>query len=187
MTEKSVPPRPGRGAQAARLAEILRVDHAGELAAVQIYRGQQAVLGRGPSQTRIAGQMAEMERQEAVHLARFDSLLTEHRVRPTAMAPLWRLAGYALGAGTALIGPKAAHACTEAVESVIEAHYADQIAELAEREPALAAELSNFRDEELAHRDLAVEEGARETPGYALLGAVIRTGCRAAIRISEKV
>ena len=185
--DKPVPPRPGRGAMSARLAEILRVDHAGELAAVQIYRGQRAVLGASPRQSRIAGQMAEMEAQEAVHLARFDALLTEHQVRPTAMAPLWRLAGFALGAGTALLGEKAAHACTEAVETVIEAHYAAQIDELADLEPALAAELSAFRDEELSHRDLAVEEGAQLAPGYALLGAVIRTGCRAAIRISEKL
>lgn len=185
--EKLVPPRPGRGAVSARLAEILRVDHAGELAAVQIYRGQKAVLGASPGQSRIADQMAEMEAQEAVHLARFDSLLTEHQVRPTVMAPIWRLAGFALGAGTALLGEKAAHACTEAVETVIEAHYAAQIEELADREPALAAELSTFRDEELAHRDLAIDEGAQSAPGYALLGAVIRTGCRAAIRISEKL
>lgn len=185
--DKPIPPRPGRGAMSARLAEILRVDHAGELAAVQIYRGQRAVLGSSPGQSRIAGQMAEMEAQETVHLARFDALLTEHQVRPTAMVPLWRLAGFALGAGTALLGEKAAHACTEAVETVIEAHYAAQIAELAEREPVLAAELSTFRDEELSHRDRAVEEGARSAPGYALLGAVIRTGCRAAIRISEKL
>ena len=185
--EKLVPPRPGRGAASARLAEILRVDHAGELAAVQIYRGQKSVLGTSPGQARIAGQMAEMEAQEAVHLARFDTLLTEHQVRPTMMAPIWRLAGFALGAGTALLGEKAAHACTEAVENVIEAHYAAQIEELANREPALAAELSTFRDEELAHRDLAIDEGAQSAPGYALLGAVIRTGCRAAIRISEKL
>jgi len=185
--EKPIPPRPGRGAQRARLAEILRVDHAGEMAAVQISRGQRAVLGSAAGQSRIAGQLAEMEAHEAVHLARFDSLLTEHRVRPTAFAPLWRLAGFALGAGTALLGEKAAHACTEAVETVIEAHYAGQIDELAEREPALAAELSQFRNEELAHRDQAVNEGAHEAPGYALLAAVIRTGCRTAIRISEKI
>ena len=110
--EKLVPPRPGRGASSARLAEILRVDHAGELAAVQIYRGQKAVLGATPGHGRIAGQMAEMEAQEAAHLARFDSLLTEHQVRPTVMAPVWRLAGFALGAATALLGEKAAHACT---------------------------------------------------------------------------
>ena len=119
--------------------------------------------------------------------ARFDALLTERRVRPTALAPVWRLAGFALGAGTALLGDKAAHACTEAVETVIEEHYAGQIAELQSRDPDLAAELSRFRDEELAHRDLAVEEGAREAPGYSLLAAVIRTGCRAAIKLSEKV
>lgn len=187
MAPKPVPPRPGRGAMSARLAEILRVDHAGELGAVHIYRGQRAVLGQAPGRERIAGQLAEMEGHEAEHLARFDRLLTERRVRPTAMAPVWRLAGFALGAGTALLGEKAAHACTEAVETVIEEHYAGQIAELEGRDPELAAELAKFRDEELAHRDLAVEEGAREAPGYSLLAAVIRTGCRAAIKISEKV
>jgi ubiquinone biosynthesis monooxygenase Coq7 len=169
------------------MAEILRVDHAGELGAVHIYRGQRAVLGGSAANGRIEGQLAEMESQEAVHLAAFDRLLTQHRVRPTAMTPLWRVAGFALGAGTALMGPKAAHACTEAVESVIEQHYAAQIAELEHREPELAAELSRFRDEEIAHRDLAVEEGARDAPAYPVLAAVIRAGCRAAIKISEKI
>jgi len=187
MNEKPVPPRPGRGATAARLAEILRVDHAGELGAVSIYRGQRAVFGDAPSNARIAGQLAEMEAHEAVHLARFDRLLNERQVRPTALTPLWRLAGFALGAGTALMGEKAAHACTEAVEDVIEQHYAGQVAELRDREPALAAELSKFRDEELAHRDHAVEEGARDAPGYPILAAVIRAGCKAAIKISEKL
>lgn len=187
MSDKPIPPRPGHGALSARLAEILRVDHAGELGAVHIYRGQRAVLSAAAGRERIAGQLAEMEGHEAEHLARFDRLLTERQVRPTAMAPLWRLAGFALGAGTALLGEKAAHACTEAVETVIEAHYAGQIAELAELEPDLAAELTKFRDEELAHRDTAVEEGAREAPGYAVLSAVVRAGCRAAIKISEKV
>ena len=180
---KPIPPRPGVGASAARLAEILRVDHAGELAAVQIYRGQKAVMGERPA----ARHFAELEAQEAVHLARFDRLLTERRVRPTVMAPVWRLAGFALGAGTALMGEKAAHACTEAVETVIGEHYAGQVEELASRDPDLAAELSKFRDEELAHRDHAIEAGAREAPGYGLLAAVIRTGCRAAIKLSEKI
>jgi ubiquinone biosynthesis monooxygenase Coq7 len=187
VTERRVPPRPGQGAGRARLAEILRVDHAGELGAVHIYRGQQAVLGKARGHERVAAQLADMEGHEAVHLARFDALLNQHRVRPTLLAPLWRAAGFALGAGTALMGDKAAHACTEAVETVIEGHYAGQIAELAERDPALAAELTKFRDEELAHRDLAVEEGARDAPGYPLLSALIRAGCKAAIKISEKV
>lgn len=182
-----VPPRPGQGAFAQRIGEMLRVDHAGELGAVHIYRGQRAVMDAGRGQDRISGQLAEMEAHEAVHLARMEALLAEHRVRPTLLSPLWRAAGFALGAGTALMGEKAAHACTEAVETVIEAHYAGQIAELADREPALAAELSGFREDELAHRDQARAEGAREAFGYPILSAVIRAGCAAAIKISEKL
>lgn len=187
MSEKPIPHRPGSGSSTARLAEILRVDHAGELGAVHIYRGQRAVLGAAKGHERIAEQLAEMEGHEAVHLARFDQLLNEHQVRPTLMTPLWRLAGFALGAGTALLGDKAAHACTAAVETVIEEHYAQQIAELSDRDPSLAAELTQFRNEELAHRDQAFEEGARDAPGYPILAAVIRAGCRAAIKISEKL
>ncbi len=185
--ESPTPMRPGRGAVRRRLAEILRVDHAGELGAVTIYRGQRAVFDAVQGREKIAGDLAEMEAHEQVHLGRFDELLTEHGVRPTLMAPFWRVAGFALGAGTALMGEKAAHACTEAVETVIEAHYAGQIEELARRKPELAAELTRFRDDELAHRDKAIEEGAREAPGYGALSALIRAGCRAAIKISEKV
>jgi len=183
----AAPRRPGAGAPRARLAEILRVDQAGELAAVHIYRGQAAVMRASPGREQIAAQLQEMEGHEQVHLNRFDALLTERGVRPTLMSPVWRAAAFALGAGTALLGDKAAHACTEAVESVIEKHYAGQIAELSDRDPELAAELSKFRDDELAHRDLAIAEGARETPGYGLLSAVIQAGCKAAIRISEKI
>ncbi len=180
-------PRPGMGVVRQRLEEILRVDHAGELAAVQIYRGQRAVFAAGKDRQAIEGQLGAMEAQEAVHLAAFDRILTDRQVRPTAFAPVWRMAGFALGAGTALLGEKAAHACTEAVESVIEQHYADQIAELEKREPALAADLVRFRDDELAHRDEALAHGAKDAPAYPLLSAVIRAGCKAAIRVSEKL
>ena len=180
-------PRPGVGASKRRRAEILRVDHAGEYAAVHIYRAQKAVFEGRSGKDALAADMGEMQAQEAVHLARFEALLNAERVRPTLITPVWRLAALGLGAGTALLGEKAAHACTEAVESVIEEHYAEQISELSERDPALAAELTQFRDEELAHHDHAVEHGSREAPGYGLLSALIRAGCRAAIRISEKV
>lgn len=183
------PPRLGlgRGAYARRMGEILRVDHAGELGAVHIYRGQSAVFSRARGGERMARDMAEHQAGEQVHLSAFDAILTREGVRPTVFTPLWRLAGFALGAGTALMGEKAAHACTEAVESVIEQHYAEQIAEVAEREPELAAELTRFRDDELEHRDHAVANGAHEAPGYRLLSAVIRAGCRAAIKVSEKL
>lgn len=188
MSRSSEPPaRPGAGAVRQRLEEILRVDHAGELGAVWIYRGQRAVFEAVSGHEPIGEALQAMQAHEQAHLERFDALLNDRRVRPTLMAPLWRLAGFALGAGTALLGEAAAHACTEAVETVIEDHYAGQVAELSAREPDLAHELCGFRDEELAHRDHAVNSGARLAPGYELLGAAIRAGCRAAIRISEKV
>ena len=180
-------PRPGVGASKRRRAEILRVDHAGEYAAVHIYRAQRAVFEGRAGKAAIAADLEEMRGQEAVHLARFEALLNAEQVRPTVMTPVWRLAALALGAGTALIGDKVAHACTEAVEDVIEKHYTDQIAELAERDPALAAELARFRDEEMAHHDHAVAHGSREAPAYRLLSAVIKAGCRAAIKVSERV
>jgi ubiquinone biosynthesis monooxygenase Coq7 len=178
---------PGRGAGRARLAEQLRVDHAGELGAVWIYRGQRAVFDAARGTADIAGQVKEMEGHEAVHLQAFDALLNARQVRPTLMTPLWRLAGFALGAGTALLGEKAAHACTEAVETVIEGHYADQIEDLKSREPELADQLAKFRADELAHRDHAIEAGARSAPGYGLLSTVIQAGCRVAIKLAEKV
>ena len=178
-------PRPGRGSTRARTAEILRVDHAGEYAAVQIYRGQAAVFRA--ARPELSAQMTEMQGQEAVHLARFEALVTEGRVRPTVFLPAWRLAAQALGVGTALLGEKAAHACTEAVESVIEKHYADQIEEIRDRDPELAAELTKFREEELAHHDHAIEHGSREAPAYRLLSSVIKVGCKAAIKISERI
>ena len=185
---RAVPlPRPGQGSGRARLGEILRVDHAGELGAVHIYRGQRAVFASAKGGEAICGLLADMEGHEAEHLEAFDRILTDRQVRPTLFAPLWRAAGFALGAGTALLGEKAAHACTEAVESVIEEHYAGQIEELKTRDPALAADLSKFRDDELGHRDQAIEQGAKAAPGYPFLAAAIRAGCKLAIRISEKV
>jgi ubiquinone biosynthesis monooxygenase Coq7 len=180
-------PRPGRGASKRRRDEILRVDHAGEYAAVHIYRAQRAVFAGRAGKDAIAADMEEMRGQEQVHLERFQALLKAENVRPTVMTPVWRLAALALGAGTALIGEKAAHACTEAVESVIEEHYADQIAEVQDRDPALAAELTKFREEELAHHDHAIEHGSRDAPAYELLSAVIKAGCRVAIKVSERV
>ena len=187
MAEGGPPPaRPGRGATRARLAEILRVDHAGELAAVHIYRGQQAVFAAAGKDD-LSETFASLREQEAQHLKAFDDLLAERGVRPSLFTPLWRVAAFALGAGTALLGEKAAHACTDAVEEVIGQHYAGQVEELKDREPALAHQLSGFRDEELKHQAQAVGEGAHEAPGYGPLSHAIKAGCRAAIRTAEKI
>jgi len=170
-----------------RIAEMLRVDHAGEYGAVAIYRGQQAVFGRNPKTKAIAAQLAQMEAEEQKHLDAFDKLLIERRVRPTAMTPIWNIAGYGLGVVTALIGEKAAHACTEAVETVIEQHYGAQAEEIQDEDPELAATFTEFREDELHHKDIAIEGGAKDAPAYGLLSRAIQAGCHAAIKITEKI
>ena len=178
---------PGPGSQ--RLAQMLRVDHAGEYGAVAIYRGQRAVFDALPHKAGVAAEIAEMEAGEIEHLDTFDRLLAERRIRPTVLSPLWNAAGFGLGAVTALMGEKAAMACTEAVEDVIEKHYAEQIAALEhdEGEADLRATLVQFREDEIGHKTTAEQAGAKEAPGYGLLSAVIRFGCRGAIRIAEKI
>ena len=165
---------------------MIRVDQAGEYGATRIYAGQLAVLGeRGPHATEIRGMAA----QEDDHLRRFDALAAARGVRPTALQPFWSVAGYALGAATALIGPEAAMACTAAVEEEIDRHYSRQLDELEADgdDPELAGMIEAFREDERAHRDAALAAGAERAPAYALLSGAIRLGCRLAIRLSERV
>lgn len=187
MTERSRPTAPGdRGAER-RLHEMIRVDHAGEYGAVQIYRGQLAVFRNQEGRDRIAGLVAEMEAGEKTHLDTFDRLIVERGVRPTALAPLWRIMGFGLGAATALMGEKAAHACTAAVEEAIEEHYAAQARDLDGVDPELKTIVEKFRADELEHRDTAIVEGARNAPGFGVLSGAIKFGCKVAIRVSEKI
>lgn len=163
---------------------MLRVDQAGEYGATRIYAGQLAVLGdRHP----IAADIRHMAGQEADHRRRFDALLAARAVRPTALQPLWDVAGFALGAATALIGPKAAMACTAAVETEIDRHYTRQLEELGNSDPELSQMVEEFRDDERAHRDAALAAGAEQAPAYPLLSGVIRLGCRVAIRLAERI
>ena len=167
-----------------RSARMLRVDQAGEYGATRIYSGQLAVMGvRAPH----SDEVAAMAAQEAAHRKKFDALMVERGVRPTALQPFWSVAGYALGAATALAGPKAAMACTAAVEEEIDRHYTQQLEELGSDDPELAGMIAEFREDERAHRDAALAAGAEEAPGYPLLSAAIRLGCRAAIRLAERI
>ena len=167
---------------------MLRVNQAGEYGATRIYAGQLAVMGdRAPH----AAEIAAMAAQEAAHRERFDALLAARGVRPTALQPLWSVAGFALGAATALIGPEAAMACTAAVEEEIDRHYTDQLAELtaegSEGDAELAALVEDFREDEREHRTAALAAGAERAPGYPLLAGAIRLGCRAAIALSKRI
>ena len=163
---------------------MLRVDQAGEYGATRIYAGQLAVMGdRAP----LAGEIRHMAEQEAEHNAKFDALMAARGVRPTALQPLWNVAGFALGAATALIGPKAAMACTAAVEEEIDRHYSAQLDELDDRDPELSDMIAAFREDERDHRALALANGAEQAPAYPLLSGAIRLGCRVAIRLAERV
>ncbi|MGH7110170.1 MAG: demethoxyubiquinone hydroxylase family protein [Stellaceae bacterium] len=174
---------PGDPAPAAEVARMVRVDHAGEFGATRIYEGQLAVLGRG----RAAALIREMGEREKHHLALFEDLLRTRRVRPTVLHPLWSAAGFALGAATALLGPRAAMACTVAVEEVIDEHYRDQAERLAETEPALVETILSCRADEIAHRDTALAEGAKAAPLYDPLTGAIKTASRLAIWLSTRI
>ncbi len=183
---RAAPRLPGFEATEKDIERMIRVDHAGEHGAVQIYRGQMAVLGH----TATGATIKHMHDQEQEHLQRFDQLIAEHGVRPTVLAPVWSVAGYALGAVTALMGEKAAMACTAAVEEVIDEHYARQAVSLEKdgvAQAALKETIEKFRADEIAHRETALALGAEQTPGYGLLSEVIKAGCRLAIKLSERI
>ena len=163
---------------------MIRVDQAGEYGATRIYAGQLAVMGhRSPMAREIAG----MALQEERHRAFFDRMIAERGVRPTLLQPIWKVAGFALGAVTAAMGPEAAMACTAAVETEIDRHYQAQREALAGDDPELEGMIADFQAEEVEHRDSAIAHGAEEAPAYPLMSALVRAGCRAAIRVAEKI
>jgi len=165
-------------------ASMLRVNQAGEYGATRIYAGQLAVLRRNCPESKLIARMAV---QEERHLERFNALLSERRVRPTLLQPVWNVAGFALGAATALMSEEAAMACTDAVETEIDKHYGGQISDLRGEDPELAADIAEFQAEEVEHRDIARESGAADAVGYPLLTAAIRAGCRLAIGLSKRI
>jgi ubiquinone biosynthesis monooxygenase Coq7 len=174
---------PGDPKLSDRVARMLRVDHAGEFGAQRIYAGQLAVLGDSAA----APIVRHMAKQEDVHLAAFEKLLRERRVRPTALYPLWHFAGYALGAMTASLGEQAAMACTVAVEETIVEHYKKQIEALNENEPALCKLIARFCADEDNHRHTGLDHGAEDLAYYPLLRALIRAGSKTAIWLSERI
>ena len=166
------------------LEQIIRVDHAGEYGATRIYDGQIAIFGKN---SKIGKTIQHMADQEQEHIDKFNELILEHRVRPTALLPIWNIAGFALGASTALLGEKAAMACTVAVEKVIGEHYQEQLDLLEDDHKELKKTISKFRDDELEHHDIGIEHDAESAPGYKVMSKVIEFGCKTAIAISKKI
>lgn len=184
MTVTTAAPRWRPGDRRETRAQMIRVDQAGEYGATRIYAGQLAIMGeRGAHSAEIAG----MAQQEERHREYFDRMIVSERVRPTLIQPFWNVAGFALGAVTAAIGPEAAMACTAAVETEIDRHYQQQLDLLGDDDADLRDTVSRFRDEELEHRDIALASGAEQAPAYPLLSAAIRMGCRVAIEASKRI
>jgi len=176
---------PGEFTHDEKIARMIRVNHAGEYGAKRIYAGQLAVLGKSAS----GDMLRHMAQQEEVHLERFSQMMVKRRVRPTALMPLWHIGGFALGAATALLGEKAAMACTVAVESVIDEHYAKQEDELAsdEAEKELKQTVRQFRAEEQEHHDAALAAGAEESPLYHVLTGAVKLNTRLAIWLATRI
>jgi 3-demethoxyubiquinol 3-hydroxylase len=165
-------------------ASMIRVNQAGEYGAQRIYAGQLAVMG---DRTPAARSIVHMAAQEDKHLKAFNTLLSQRGVRPTLLQPVWNVAGFALGAVTAAIGPEAAMACTVAIETEIERHYGEQLDAIGTDDPELSGLVTEFRAEELEHKATALAEGAERAPAYPLMSAAIRLGCRAAISLSKRI
>ena len=135
----------------------------------------------------MARKISAMALQEERHRAFFDRMIAERGVRPTILQPFWDVAGFALGAVTAAIGPEAAMACTAAVETEIDKHYAEQLVALGDSDPVLSEAIAEFQAEELEHRDTALASGAEDAPAYPLLSGLIRLGCRIAIATAARI
>ena len=163
---------------------MIRVDQAGEFGATRIYAGQLAVLGSRHPASRAISHMAH---QEERHRAFFDRVMAERDVRPTLFQPLWSAAGFALGAVTAAIGPEAAMACTAAVETEIDKHYAEQLIELGEEDAELSGAIADFQAEEVEHKEHAIAAGAETAFAYPVMSAAIRLGCRMAIAAAKRI
>ncbi|MBP6985573.1 MAG: demethoxyubiquinone hydroxylase family protein [Alphaproteobacteria bacterium] len=166
------------------IQRMIRVNQAGEQGAVSIYKGQLAVLGR----TEVSPLLEHMLEQEKEHLDKFSRLLSARKVRPTVLSPVWSILGFAMGAGTALMGRKAAMACTVAVEEVIDEHYAAQEHTLRhDQDPELRHLITKCREEENEHKEAGLSHGAEQAFAYPILSSVIKKSSKLAIWLSTRI
>ncbi len=159
------------------LKRILRVNHAGEYGAVRIYKGQYLA--------RPLPVFKEMQKQEEEHLAVFSQLLIAHKISPSLFQPFWYVGGSLLGIISAALGEKTAHACTIAVEEVIDEHYEKQVQSL--QEGSLKEMIQKFQEDERHHHNEAVMRGGRDAPFYGILSGIVKGITRGAIWISERI
>lgn len=169
------------------IESIIRVNHAGEFGAKRIYEGQLSVI-KDPKERAL---IQEMLSQEEEHLTLFTNLADSRNVPPTKLLPLWNMIGFGLGALSAALGGRAAMAATVAVEEVIDEHYQNQLAQLRsirdDYEEPLQALIEKCHADEIAHKDIALEQKAQEMPAFPFFKALLKTGVRLAIAVSKRV
>ena len=170
-----------------KIEEFIRVDHAGERGAIKIYEGQLLALKTVVKNDELKNKIEEMQIHEKEHCDYFENEIKKRNIKPTKLLPLWDLLGIGLGFSSTILGNKAAMLCTASVEEVIQEHYANQIKQLNSDEKKLKNKIIKFREDEIAHKDIAYEEGATKEGPYSILDKIIKTGSRIAINISEKI
>ena len=169
------------------LEEILRVDHAGERAAIKIYEGQLLALKTIKQDEILKDKIEVMKEDEKEHIEYFEKEIQKRKIKPTYLLPLWDLMSVALGFGTAMLGKKATMLCTASVEEVIEEHYQNQLKKLGNDEKDLKEKIQKFQEDEINHKNIAYNAGATNKGLYSIMDKIIQTGSRIAITISEKI
>ena len=170
-----------------KIEQFIRVDHAGERGAVKIYEGQLLALKTVCKDSKLEKTIEEMKIHELEHRNFFESEIKKRNITPTKLLPLWDLLGVGLGFGSTILGREAAMLCTASVEEVIDEHYQNQIEQLGTDEKVLKDKIIKFRQDELHHKDIAYEKGATKKGLYSILDKIIKTGSKAAIKLSEKI
>ena len=170
-----------------KIEQFIRVDHAGERGAVKIYEGQLLALKTICKDPKLEKTIEEMKIHELEHRNFFESEIKKRNITPTKLLPFWDLLGVGLGFGSTILGREAAMLCTASVEEVIDEHYQNQIEQLGTDEKTLKNKIIKFRQDELHHKDIAYEKGATKKGLYSILDKIIKTGSKAAIKLSEKI
>lgn len=155
------------------IARIIRVNHAGETGAIlyaaQLWRARR----RYPD---IVPALEKMRQDEIRHCAIFREAMTKRDTRPCRVMALWSLGGFVIGFATALLGRNMIWICTEAVETTVHKHLIEQLHFLKDRDPTLFAAIDAIKEEELEHRDHAIEmqegQSALARGAYSVIAAL---------------
>lgn len=147
-------------AERRRVAGLMRVNHAGEIAAQGLYQGQAATAELGD--VRAAMEQAAVE--EIDHLAWCERRLEELGSRPSLLGPLWYAGAFAIGAGAGLAGDRWSLGFVAETERQVVRHLETHLGLLPAEDARSRAILEQMREDELAHGSAAVDAGGAALP-----------------------